>query len=382
MKILFLVYHGFDPASGITKKIHAQIKGLRQNGHEVHVCTYDHGENGHMCRFIDNVAIEDYGTGTCAAIRQRVSYGSIYKYCIEQNVDLVYARSYMNATPPLTRFFRKLRKAGVKSVMEIPTYPYDQEYKGYDWNQQVRLCIDKLCRHALARQFDRIITFSDEERIFGTETIRISNGIDLDEIPLHKTGQDCSREVHIVAVAEVHTWHGFDRFIYGLGEYYQKYGGKPQRDVVFHIVGQVWPSLMNGTAQAPGFAPYINKYGIADKVVFHGKLFGRELDAVFDKCVFAVGSLARHRSGITVIKTLKNREYACRGIPFVYSEYDADFEKQPYIMKVPADETPVNIEDILHFIDGFDMAPIEIRKTVEHLSWRLQMKEVLDRLYS
>ena len=41
MKILFLVYHGFSDASGITKKIHYQVKGLRENGHEVHLCYYD-----------------------------------------------------------------------------------------------------------------------------------------------------------------------------------------------------------------------------------------------------------------------------------------------------------------------------------------------------
>ena len=41
MKILFLVYHGFSAESGISKKIHYQVKGLRQNGHEVHLCYYD-----------------------------------------------------------------------------------------------------------------------------------------------------------------------------------------------------------------------------------------------------------------------------------------------------------------------------------------------------
>ena len=30
MKILFLTYHGFSEHSGISKKIHYQVKGLRQ----------------------------------------------------------------------------------------------------------------------------------------------------------------------------------------------------------------------------------------------------------------------------------------------------------------------------------------------------------------
>ena len=38
MNILFLVYHGFSEVSGISKKIHYQVKGLRENGHEVGLC--------------------------------------------------------------------------------------------------------------------------------------------------------------------------------------------------------------------------------------------------------------------------------------------------------------------------------------------------------
>ena len=41
MKIQFLVYHSFSEASVISKKIHYQVKRLRENGHEVHLCYYD-----------------------------------------------------------------------------------------------------------------------------------------------------------------------------------------------------------------------------------------------------------------------------------------------------------------------------------------------------
>ena len=113
-------------------------------------------------------------------------------------------------------------------------------------------------------------------------------------------------------------------------------------------------------------------------VIFHGKLCGEELDKVFTQCVFAVGSLGRHRSGITHIKTLKNREYACRGIPFVYSECDSDFDDQPYVLKVPADESPIDIHRIISFIDSHQFNPADIRKTVEQLSWKIQMERVVE----
>ena len=126
------------------------------------------------------------------------------------------------------------------------------------------------------------------------------------------------------------------------------------------------------------FLPIINKYGLQDKIIFHGQLFGDELTEVFNQCQFAIGSLGRHRSGITVIKTLKNREYATRGIPFIYSEQDSDFDHQPYVLKAPVDESPVDIQQIVDFMDGFSMKPEDIRNTVKHLTWKIQMQKVVD----
>lgn len=221
---------------------------------------------------------------------------------------------------------------------------------------------------------DALVTFSDAEEIFGQRTIRISNGVDFDSTPLHQPLPVSCDSLSFIAVAEVHPWHAFERVIAGIGEYY-KHGGT--RDLVFHIVGGVHPNHMKNF-----FLPVIQKYGIQDRIVFHGQLFGDALTEVFNQCQFAIGSLGRHRSGITVIKTLKNREYATRGIPFIYSEQDSDFDHQPYVLKAPADESPIDIQQIIDFVDHFQMKPEEIRKTVEHLSWKIQMEEVVKQVLS
>ena len=238
------------------------------------------------------------------------------------------------------------------------------------------LKIDQLFRHQLYHQMNAIVTFSDAEQIFGQRTIRISNGVDMDSIPLHDYHVPSDGSIHLIGVAEVHYWHGYDRLIAGLGEYFKN--TRNPRQVYFHIVGGVWKSEMYDSMHAPGFAELMNKYGIRDKVIFHDQLFGEELNQVFNQCCFAIGSLARHRSGITTIKTLKNREYATRGIPFIYSEQDSDFDYQPYILKALPDETPINIQQILDYVDIHHFVPSEIRKTVEHLSWKVQMKRVID----
>lgn len=375
MKILFLVYHGFSEHSGISKKIHYQVKGLREGGHDVRLCYYGFAENGHRCRYIDDEVIRDYGKGSWAAVRQRLDYDCVYDYCVSEGIEFVYARCFQNANPWLIAFFKKLRRAGIHAVTEIPTYPYDGEFKNFEWKIRAELKIDQMFRERLYQQMDALVTFSDAERIFGQRTIRISNGVDLESIPLHEP-ITINRELHLIGVAEVHDWHGFDRVMTGIGEYYRGEKNEAQRDVFFHVVGGVHPNRMNTV-----FNPIINKYGLQDHVIFHGQLFGDELTKVFNQCQFAIGSLGRHRSGITVIKTLKNREYATRGIPFIYSEQDSDFDHQPYVLKAPADESPVDIRQIIDFMDHFTMKPEDIRKTVEHLTWKIQMQRVVDAVF-
>lgn len=79
MRIIFLLYHGFSESSGISKKILCQIKALRELGHTVDICTYGINKNRHRVRMMNEEVIEDYGMGKWAAVRKRISYGSIYR---------------------------------------------------------------------------------------------------------------------------------------------------------------------------------------------------------------------------------------------------------------------------------------------------------------
>lgn len=369
MKILYITYHGFSPFSGISKKMLAQIDGLRQNGHEVHVCSYDIDEkNGHRCRYIDGLVLEDFGSGKLAALKKRISYDTIFDYCIQTGIEAAYVRSFHNANPWTINLFRKLRKAGISSVMEIPTYPYDSEYDNFGFLEKLSLKIDQVYRRDLAREMDGIVTFSDAETIFGQRTICISNGIDFDAIEVRKQHTTSKHELHLLGVAEVHLWHAYDRVIHGLADYYGN--GDVSKEVFFHIVGGVCDKDMQE------WSVFIQKRGIEKYVIFHGQQFGEELTRLFNIGDLGIGSLGRHRSGIDKIKTLKNREYAARGLSFIYSETDDDFEHMPYIMKVPADESAINIPSLIDFASRQTMSPTQIRNTVLHLSWKEQMKKV------
>ena len=71
---------------------------------------------------------------------------------------------------------------------------------------------------------------------------------------------------------------------------------------------------------------------------------------MYEKCSLGVDSLARHRSGISVLSSLKSREYGAKGIPIINSckidIIDNDF---PYLLQVPADESPIDMEKVSEF---------------------------------
>jgi len=366
MKVLFLIFHGFDPNNGISKKISYQVDALKKCGTDVHLCYMD--ETKTKKRLIDDKVIADYGNSSLSKILKRIDFSSIIKYVKDNNIEFVYIRSNHNANPFTINMVKRMKKYGAKVVMEIPTYPYDSEYEAQGMSKQI--FFDRLFRNSLAKQLDAIVTFSDYDKIFGQKTIRISNGIDFDSVKMKSRINDTSKELNLIGVAEIHEWHGFDRLVKGLAEYYSK----PQEYLVkFHVVGYFFSTGIENE-----FKKIIKDNHMENYVILYGKKHGAELEDIFDKCDFGIGSLGRHRVGIDKIKTLKNREYAARGIPFVYSETDSDFEQKPYVLKVPADETPVDINSIISFYKDLSMSPAEIRESIKDLSWEEQMKTILN----
>jgi len=368
-KALFLIFHGFDPNNGISKKISYQVNALKVCGMDVKLCYMD--ESSTKKRVVDGIVIADYGNGTFSKIRKRTEFVSVVKYAISNHIDFVYIRSNHNANPFTIHMVKKMKRAGMKVVMEIPTYPYDSEYQAQNMNKQIFQ--DKIFRNCLAKHLDAIVTFSDYDTIFGQKTIKISNGIDLENIKMKSTVNNTTKELNLIAVAEIHNWHGFDRLIMGLANYYSQ----PKEYIVrFHFVGYFFFDM-----DEEEYKKMISDNKLDEYVILYGKKHGAELDEIFNKCDFGVGSLGRHRVGIQKIKTLKNREYAARGIPFIYSETDSDFDERPYVLKAPANESAIDITEIIRFYKQLTMTPLEIRESIKDLSWDNQMKKVLEETY-
>lgn len=372
MKALFLVFYGFQEYNGISKKIRYQISALEKCGMDVRTCYYEVTPNGGRQWMINDEVLVDLGKGMIAKLKKRISFHAIIRYIIKEKIPFVYIRSYHNANPFTIHFVKVLKNHGVKIFLEIPTYPYDQEY--FSVKEKIELYTDKLFRHTFCKYIDAIITYSNDTEIFGKRTIRLSNGIDFNHIPLRNSTKNINNELHLIGVAEIHFWHGFDRLIKGLGAYYNS---NPEYKVYFHIVGN-----MSGKREQNEILTPIKEYGLTPYVTLYGAKHGKELNELFNRADFAIGSLGRHRSGIYNIKTLKNREYAARGFAFMYSEIDEDFDQMPYVMKVPADESPINISLLISFYRSLTISPSNIRASIRHLSWQEQMRKVYEEVKS
>lgn len=373
MKILFLIFHGLSEHNGISKKIRYQVEALRRNGAEVELCCLRQNADGSHTRMIGRREVATYPNSIAGKIRKRICYGEVVHYVETERTDLVYIRGANNCNPFVVGMIRRMRRAGARVVWEIPTYPYDGEFRGAPLQNRLRLAVDRMFRRSMGKRVDYIVTYADTPEIFGAPTVRISNGIDFDRIPLRAARPEHPGELHLIGVAELHFWHGFDRLIRGLADYY---AAQPALRVVFHVVGYSPGDTLRELRQLT------EALHLEQAVVFHGPQYGQALDALFACADLGIASLGRHRSGITRIKTLKNREYAARGIPFVYSESDADFDERPYVLRIPADESPVRIEDLIAFHDRMTLPPAAIRRSVTDLAWDRQMKKVTDRVFS
>ncbi|MEN6618394.1 MAG: glycosyltransferase [Rikenellaceae bacterium] len=374
MKAIFVHFFDFAPHSGISKKIIYQIAALKECGMDVELCHMVIDEYGNQKRVCGDKVIDNYGNGPFASLLKWFRFKALTNYIISNKIKFVYIRSFYNTNFHLLRMLRKLRKEGIKVVMEFPTYPYDIETKGGPLKYSFIFFINRILRERLKNNIDRIVTFTDYANIHGVKTICISNGVDFKSIKLKSTVSEKENIIRLIGVAEIHYWHGFDRIITGLGEYYNS---QRNVEVYFDIVGDGFPKDVQSLIQLT------KQLNMNDYVHFYGNKHGEDLDNLFDQADFGVASLARHRSNITKIKTLKTREYAARGIPFIYSEIDDDFENMSYIIKAPADETPINIEQIVEFKKSLKLSPLDIRNSIiDTLSWKVQMQKVIDATFT
>ena len=263
-------------------------------------------------------------------------------------------------------FFKPFRKC--KLISEHQSIEIKQSLL---YNSYSSVIIDLLLGNILVGQSDGIVGVTDQITAFWSKRlfyrkipcITIPNGFHVRSVNVRNPPLFNSRDIHVLFVGNVSRWHGVDRMIRGIAEY-----RGPAR-IHFHIVGD-GDEIENLKQLKNTLTPEAD-------IHFHGFLKGHDLDTMFDTSHIAVGSLGIHRKGLSQTSELKAREYCSRGIPYVIACGDSDFPDQfPYILRIPADENPVNIEDVVSFMHKLSNNPDHHHAmrtyAEENLDWKVK----------
>lgn len=373
-KILFVNKYATFIKESLIQKFNGQMDALISLGYEVWYVEWDGSYTWLVNR---NQGIRHKITSTKTKNKESFYhtfyfprlYKDIKKIVKNKKFDYVYMRK-MPLFPSALAMGKEIRKQDAKLVFEIPTYSYIDE-----WKKITSLLRRVFLRfsESLEKMFNKYISLytimgRDEEGEFrGKPALNIKNGINVKAIKKKEISN--SEEIHLIAVASMCYWHGYDRVINGLALY------EGDRKVILHMVGP------DGDGSLSEWKTLVNKLEIEKKVVFHGKVYGNELDQLFDKCNVAISTLGLYRQNTNSSGVLKSREYMARGIPFVYAGVDVSFDSDfLYAKKVANDNSNINIEEIISFFDKVrndDYSQIMRQYAEDNMSWENEFIKVM-----
>lgn len=345
--------------SGVTKKIKAQARAIESLGGKVFVAGVKGSDYGIMG--------EDEGVyigNKYFFQKKKIIFKFLIKQIEEKKIDVLYIRM-VYASQGLIQFLKTVKLKKIKILIEIPTYPYDNEAQNL--RSKIIMMLDRFYRRYYIDLVDYIVTFSEDSVIFGVPCINISNAVDesviLDSIEIKE-----KTPIRFVSVSSLYDWHGVDRFIYSLENYYMNGGEVP---IEFHIVGPDNNVCLD-------LKKIVNKSSfLAGKIFFLGYKNSKDLAEIYKNMHIGLGSLARHRSKVFTINTLKNKEYSAHGLPIIYSENDKDFDNKAFAFKVSADESIIDLLNIILWYKKHLWNDKEILTCAKKFTWKSQMKKVL-----
>ena len=298
---------------------------------------------------------------------------SILKRIKNSDYSLIYIR-YPQSDRYFLWFLSKIKKSETKVFLEFPTYPYDKECSKRKKLDQILLNQDRKYRIRLKPLVYRCITYTTDTTIFNIPTIRLSNGIDLSKYNVVSNVSKSKDTIKLIAVANLTKSQGYDRLIKGLKVYYSQ--SAPHKTITLNIIG-------NGPAYHE-LQLLTKDLKLEEYVIFKGIKMSTELDKEFESSDLGIGTLAIHRVGLHSGSVLKVREYLARGIPSVIGYKDTGIQDNlPFIFKVEANETPINISELVSFMEGLQISPLEIRQyAIENLGWEKQINKIIHCLYT
>ena len=362
LNVFYLAAYDKNKSSGVEKKINTQIKNLSNLNVLVTRVGWMVGDNQALCT-VNKIKLLHYIISTSRKYEKR---------------NILYIRGCFNYI--LCFFIVFLRPACLKIVFELQSIQSNEFKNTHNpnilWRLQSMLKskMDSFFVVRILNSSDAIVSVTSEIDWWYKDLTHnklnyliLGNGISISLLPISRRPKTMD-VLNVLCVAKVDIWHGVDRFIRGIHECQNLINNIP---IILHVVGD-GPELLH-------LKELTTELNLQDRIIFYGFKSGKELDEMFDMCHIALDALAGFRKGLTETSSLKSREYCSRGIPFIASSKDADFpDEWEYILKIPDDETPVDMNMVIAFANRM-MADLEHsqkmrRYAEEHLDWMAKMK--------
>ena len=371
-RVLFLMRYPIDESYNLKLKFMGQMRACANLGYDVSYIGYD--KNNYFLISLNGgskIKVAKTHFHRLNNYRSTVAIFDLYSALaktLKNNVfDYIYMRKKL-VTSKAIKLLKKHKNYGGKLIVEIPSFGVEEASLGLIRNLAIRFFAK------YNKQFEEFVDLytlignNCPSSFKGKPSMEIVNGVSLDIIPVKKQ-QELYSEIHMIALASMRDWQGFDRVILGMS----KYSGNER--LILHLVGQDFDGSVHRWMEKA------EELNISCNVIDHGPLYSEQLTQVFDTCHLAIGALALHRRGGLVASALKVREYTARGIPFIYAYDDSALDgTEWFALRFPSEDEEIDFNRVIPWLkDIYARKNVarEIRQfAVEHMSWEEQFSRV------
>jgi hypothetical protein len=398
MKVLY-IFCDFTSSEGVFKKVYGKIKYLNENNIDTLGMFF---RSDYDCDFVDNKRGVNYykiekGTESLFLQRRYIRdcvkpylmgyrahknlFKKINKEVDKQQFDLILFR-YPSSSFHLRKFVKKhigkvIFESNANEMYVLERFAKESQSP----EAKYAYLNEKYFNKSVMRNAKGVVSVGlevEEYQKIKTDnsilTTTIANGLDLDLMPVRIPPFIVNNELNFLFLTGSPRFvDGMDLILNGL----KKYQGTYQ--IKLTITGPI----------DQGTKDLITTLNLHENVQFTGILNGDELNQVFNRCHFAIGTMALHRKGLKEHSALKVCEYIGRGIPFVLSYTDTNLVNEKKFEKfyhtLPSGEDYLNFEEaiqglmpvLLDHNHPQEMRSLAIRK----IDYKIKMKELSKFLY-
>ena len=360
--VLYITLLDFGDYAGTGKerKIRGQIDALKLMLKKIYYTTYSYP----ILYLMEGEKVIEKEAAVTSRDRTLILCHWMKKY----NVKCTYIR-YPRSNKWFYDLLKYQKEHHIVTVVEIPTYPYDGEFKEGIIKRE-----DAFYREKIGKYINRIATYSADTSIWGTPCLHLNNGISASEINIYPKKRE-KKKIVLIAVSCMMYWHGYERILEGMYLYYKE---RNEYDIRLKMIG-------SGPEEI-SYKKLVQKFDLCSRVEFLGRIEVWEKDRLNKQYVssdIAVSALGCYKKGIDEVSPIKDAEYCAKGLPIVSGCHNLGFPYDwEYMLNIPNSAQPVDMNKVISFYEKVTSKKnyeLEMKDyAMNHLTWDSIMRPVGD----